>query len=318
MTLAEIEAFLILAEELHFGHTAERLFLSQPRVSRLIASLEGEIGGRLFDRTSRRVRITPLGTLLREHFRIGLDRLQLGLDEATAAARGVAGTLRVGFTTTTEQTLVHDLVRSFDERYPDCEVVAIEVPVTDRYRSLRSDVVDVLMYWQVLDEPDLTIGPVLDRQPRVLAVASDHPLATRPSVSIEDFAAQPMLDVGAGLLPRLLADAMVPPSTPSGTPMNRLAPPVGLATLPEALALVERGKIVHPTVAALRDLFTRPGLAFIPIDDMPPIDLGPIWVTAHENARIRAFANSIDAGRRSPTVGARDGICAAGGSGTRS
>ncbi|HEU0171280.1 MAG TPA: hypothetical protein VFR26_07510 [Acidimicrobiales bacterium] len=170
----------------------------------------------------------------------------------------------------------------------------------------------------MLDEPDLTIGPVLDRQPRVLAVASDHPLATRPSVSIEDFAAQPMLDVGAGLLPRLLADAMVPPSTPSGTPMNRLAPPVGLATLPEALALVERGQIVHPTVAALRDLFTRPSLAFIPIDDMPPIDLGPIWVTAHENARIRAFANSIDAGRRSPTVGARDGICAAGGSGSRS
>ena len=55
--------------------------------------------------------------------RIGLDRFHLGLKEATAAARGVAGTLRVGFTTTTEQTLIHDLVR-FDERYPDCEVIA--------------------------------------------------------------------------------------------------------------------------------------------------------------------------------------------------
>ena len=60
--------------------------------------------------------------LLREHG-IGLDRFHLGLKEATAAARGVAGTLRVGFTTTTEQTLIHDLVR-FDERYPDCEVIA--------------------------------------------------------------------------------------------------------------------------------------------------------------------------------------------------
>jgi DNA-binding transcriptional LysR family regulator len=310
VTLAEVQAFLILAEELHFGRTAERLYLSQPRVSRLIASLEGEIGGRLFDRTSRRVRITPLGALLREHLRIGFDRFHLGLKEATAAARGVAGTLRVGLTTTTEQTLIHDLVRTFDERYPDCEVIAIEVPVTDRYRSLRSDVIDVLMYWQVLDEPDLTIGPVLDRQPRVLAVASDHPLAARRSVSIEDFAAQPMLDVGVGLLLRLLADAMVPPSTPSGSPMNRSAPPVGLATLPEALALVERGKIVHPTVAALKDLFTRPSLAFIPIDDMPPIPLGPIWVTAHENARVRAFADSIDSGRRSPEVGAR-AMCAA-------
>ena len=73
------------------------------------------------------------------------------------------------------------------------------MPVTDRYRS-HGDVIDVLMYWQVLDEPDLTIGPVLDRQPRVLAVASDHPLAARRSISIEDFAAQPMLDLGVGLL----------------------------------------------------------------------------------------------------------------------
>jgi len=65
MTLAQAEAFLVLCDELHFGRTAERLFLSQARVSRLIASLEAEVGGALFERTSRRVRITPLGEQLR-------------------------------------------------------------------------------------------------------------------------------------------------------------------------------------------------------------------------------------------------------------
>ena len=52
MTVAQAQAFLVLAEELHFGRTAERLLLSQARVSRLIASLEMEVGGRLFERTS--------------------------------------------------------------------------------------------------------------------------------------------------------------------------------------------------------------------------------------------------------------------------
>ncbi|HZA57554.1 MAG TPA: LysR family transcriptional regulator, partial [Solirubrobacterales bacterium] len=61
MDLAHIETFFILCEELHFGRTAERLHVSQPRVSRLVASLETEIGGALFERTSRRVALTSLG-----------------------------------------------------------------------------------------------------------------------------------------------------------------------------------------------------------------------------------------------------------------
>src|SRR5215469_7954060 len=61
MDAAEIEVFLTLAEELHFTRTAERLHLPQSRVSRLVASLERRVGGALFERTSRRVVLTPLG-----------------------------------------------------------------------------------------------------------------------------------------------------------------------------------------------------------------------------------------------------------------
>jgi DNA-binding transcriptional LysR family regulator len=61
MDTAEVEVFLVLAEELHFGRTADRLHLPQPRVSRLVASLERRVGGTLFEQTSRRVRLTPLG-----------------------------------------------------------------------------------------------------------------------------------------------------------------------------------------------------------------------------------------------------------------
>jgi DNA-binding transcriptional LysR family regulator len=65
MDTNEIEVFLVLADELHFGRTAERLRLPQPQVSRLVARLERRAGGALFDRTNRRVRLTPLGERLR-------------------------------------------------------------------------------------------------------------------------------------------------------------------------------------------------------------------------------------------------------------
>jgi DNA-binding transcriptional LysR family regulator len=87
--------FLVLAEELHFGHTAKRLYLTQPRVSQAIRALEERIGGRLFERTSRRVNLTPLGERLCGELRPGYDRIQRAITIATDLARGVGGTLRI-------------------------------------------------------------------------------------------------------------------------------------------------------------------------------------------------------------------------------
>jgi DNA-binding transcriptional LysR family regulator len=285
MTLAQAEALLILAEELHFGRTAERLMLSQARVSRLIASLEAEVGGRLFERTSRRVRITPLGALLSDRLRAANDLLQAGLDETRAMARGTRGRLRIGFTPTTGLESLARLIASFEQAYPDCEVVEREVPLLDPYSPLRADAIDVLCNCLAVDELDLTIGPVIERQARILAVAAGHPLADRESVSLEDLAGEAVSDpVG---LPRALREAIVPSTTPSGAPIPRT---VEAMTPNEIFALVARGKIVHPTVAATAALCPRAGVTFVPIRDMPALALGLIWVTAHENARIRALA----------------------------
>lgn len=62
LEMRELECFLVLAEELHFGRTGERLYVSQSRVSQLLRSLEGRIGARLVERTSRRVELTALGS----------------------------------------------------------------------------------------------------------------------------------------------------------------------------------------------------------------------------------------------------------------
>jgi DNA-binding transcriptional LysR family regulator len=285
VTLAQAEAFLILSEELHFGRTAERLLLSQARVSRLIASLEAEVGGLLFERTSRRVRITPLGAHLRDRLGTAMDLLQSGLDETRAMARGITGSLRVGCTPTTRLESVIRLIQAFEASQPDCDVIEREVPLLDPYSALREDEIDVLCNWLALDEPDLTAGPVIERQERILAVASGHPLAGRETVSLEELGGQPVSEPTG--LPRELWEAIIPPATPSGVPIPRT---VEVTTPNEIFALVARGRIVHPTVGATASLYPRKGVVFVPIRDMVPLELGLIWVTAHENARIRAFA----------------------------
>ena len=89
--------------------------------SRLIASLEREIGGTLFDRTSRRVRLTPLGTRFRDQLRPGYAQLQAALAAARSEASRASGTLRVGITVTTGGEAVTRLVAAFQDAQPGCE-----------------------------------------------------------------------------------------------------------------------------------------------------------------------------------------------------
>lgn len=97
LDLRELECFLVLCEELHFGRTGERLYLSQSRVSQLLRALESRIGARLVERTSRRVRLTPLGEDFRTTLRPAYDALRTSVESTRSAARGIQGTLTVGF-----------------------------------------------------------------------------------------------------------------------------------------------------------------------------------------------------------------------------
>lgn len=289
MDTAEVEAFLVLAEELHFGRTAERLLLPQPRVSRLIARLERRAGGALFDRTNRRVRLTPLGEQLRAQLEPAYAQLTAAVDSARAAARGVTGQLRVGFTATTPGEPLTSLVQAFEQRHPDCQVTLHEHAITegnwDMWRSLRDGESDALLYWNDMDQPDLTAGPVITWIDRVLLVARGHRLAGRESVSVEELACERTMQRPPSL-PQDVMDMLIPPVTPSGRPIPRTEP---VQSMHELVSLVARGRIVHPTGAGI-PVARRTDITQIPISDLPPIPMGLIWCTAHENARIRALA----------------------------
>jgi DNA-binding transcriptional LysR family regulator len=288
MDTAEIEVFLVLAEELHFGRTAERLRMPQPRVSRLVSALEHRIGGALFERTSRRVRLTPLGERLRCQLRPAYEQLTEALDGARAAARDTDGALRIGFSPTSNMAALTRLTAAFEARNPGCHAVLDGVSNLDPYSALRRGELDVLVNWLAVDEPDLTVGPVLEYRDRVLAVAATDPLAARRSVSVEELADREVARMTPPFPPALY-DAIIPPRTPSGRAIRRTQP---VRSIHELVALVARGRIVHPTAVGI-PLFSRDDIVLVPITDLPPLPLGLVWCTAHDNARIQALAGTV-------------------------
>lgn len=285
MERREIEILLTLAEELHFGRAAARLHVSTPRVSQTIKQLERRFGAALFDRTSRRVALTPLGRELCAELRPAFEQIEAAVRRATAAGREVAGQLRVGFFRAAAARFVLEVAARFEARFPDCEVQIRENQLSDGLGLLRTGEIDVLLLMLPFDEPDLVAGPALVQEPRMLAVSSRHPFARRESVTLEDLARDKVLRL-TDALPAYLHASQVPATTPGGQPIRR-GPT--FATIQEMLSLVGAGRGMYPAPAHMGRYYARPDVVYVPIADGPPFEWALTWRRAGATARIRAF-----------------------------
>ncbi|MEO3792528.1 LysR family transcriptional regulator [Nonomuraea sp. B10E15] len=287
MEFRELECFVVLSEELHFARTAERLYLSPGRVSQLMRSLETRIGGRLFQRTSRRVRLTPLGERFLADLRPAYEGLATAVSRAKAAAREVTGVLRVGFLATPTD-VVTGSVRAFESRHPGCEVELVEIPLSDPFGRLRAGRVDIAFTLLPVDEPDLAVGEGLNRVSYELGVSTRHPLAGRASIGAEELAGLPLIGLD-GPAPRAWRERVAPSVTPSGRPIPRAGT---VTTSQEGLTQVALGRggmlFCAPTAAHHR----RPDVRFVPVAGLPPSILGLAWARAAETAAIRAFRDA--------------------------
>ncbi|MFE7803018.1 LysR family transcriptional regulator [Nocardia sp. NPDC057440] len=291
----EIEAFLTLCEELHFGRTAERLRVSTAHVSKTIKAVERQVGVALFDRTSRKVALTPVGAQLRDELRPAYEQMQRSVRNARLAGRGIAGTLRVGYFGSAGGRYLLEVGEKFHARYPECEVRITEMQLSDGANRLRSGEVEALLCCFPMCEPDMAIGPPLISEDKMLAVASGHDFARRQTVSLEDLADVEMIQ-NPPELPADFDEFHHPKRTPSG---RRIPPGPTATTFQEILALVGAGKGVYLTTTQAPLFYTRPDVTFVPVTDAPPLQFGLGWMSTGLTRRVEALVQvAVDVGNQ--------------------
>jgi DNA-binding transcriptional LysR family regulator len=284
----ELDAFVTLAEELHFGRTARRLHVSTARISQTIAKLERRVGVPLFDRTSRRVELSPVGRRLYEDVRPAWAEIGAALERAIDAGKGLTGTLSVAFTGPAGGQLMVGAAELFHDRHPDCDVRVREAPPADVMSWLRDGEVDLALAAFPVREPGIVMGPVLVTEARLLAVAYGHPFAGRESISVEDLARTPVLR-----LPETLPESQRADRTPRRTPTGKpIEPGPAGGSMHELLTLVGAGRGVFPVGAHARRYHPRPDVAYVPFHDAPPLEWGLLWRADGATARVRAFGQA--------------------------
>src|SRR5258708_4895762 len=118
MELRHLRYFITVAEELHFGRAAERLFIAQPPLSQQIQQLERELGFTLFTRNNRRVQLTPAGHLFLEEAREIFSHLEKAIHAGLRVARGEVGWLGIGFVGTATYDILPAALSAFRAKYP--------------------------------------------------------------------------------------------------------------------------------------------------------------------------------------------------------
>ncbi|WP_271216824.1 LysR family transcriptional regulator [Streptosporangium carneum] len=176
--------FTVVAEELHFGNAAIRLGMAQPPLSQRIRRLEEELGVRLFDRSSRQVRLTEPGRLLLDEAREIIARVDRLRD---LAGRGESEVLRVGVPPDLGSSVIAALIAGFRERSPEVRPAPAEMWSADQVLALLDGTLDVGVVRHPVTAPGLSFGPVLVQRPGVV-LAEDDPLAGLSSVHLADLA----------------------------------------------------------------------------------------------------------------------------------
>ncbi|MFE6908210.1 LysR family transcriptional regulator [Streptomyces erythrochromogenes] len=286
MELRDVEVFLALADELHFGRTAERLHISQARVSQVVKKLERATGAALFERTTRTVHLTPIGRRLRDDLSHARDLFQDALVRANCSAQGVGGALRLGVPGAMGHE-IRPLIEEFRSRHPGGEVQLLESRLSDPFGPLRADQVDAQVLWLPVQEPDLIVGPVVLTEGRVLAVPSGSDMARLDSVTWDQLDGRPVPDIGS-MAPPYWGEALAPRRTPGGRLIKR-GP--AACTIQEVLALVADGKVVSPLHQHSTRYFSHPDITYVPLREAPSTQWALVWSsTTYRSGVVRAFA----------------------------
>jgi DNA-binding transcriptional LysR family regulator len=275
--LRKLRYFVAVAEHLNFGRAAEALHIAQPVLSRQIKALEDELKAQLFARDKRTTELTPAGRQLLADARPLLANADALSRRVARAARG-PGAFTVGFM---PGLIVTGAVRVMQNRHPQLTVNVLRTGYDDQTEVIRDGRADVSYIRLPADQRGLQSRPLLT-EPRIAALPDDHRLAGKTAISIADLAAEHLLqDPDAVPEWRDIATELRAGSRPSA-PVFR--------TVEEKLEHVAAGHGIVLLPQSTAAFYTRPGVSYAPVTDIPPNQVCLVWDAARRSPLIQDFA----------------------------
>lgn len=192
--LQQLQAFVAVADKGSFRTAAEHIKLSAPALGRRVAKLEDILGARLFTRSTRDVRLTRVGEAFLERARAALDDLEsavLGIHEISARH---AGRISIACVPSAATTFMPSAIKTFCERMPRVRIRVIDEGMNEVAAAVASGDADFAFGFPGTADAALQFEP-LWRDPYVLALRRDHPLARRRGVKIADVNSEAWLSV---------------------------------------------------------------------------------------------------------------------------
>lgn len=259
MELRHLRYFVAVAEELHFGRAALRLHMAQPPLSQQIRQLETEIGVQLFERTNRRVELTPAGQVFLLEARSILESVEQAVTHARRASRGDWGWFGVGFVGSANYDVLPAILRRFRERYPEVELVLQELLGEEQEQALREKQIHVGFTRLSTPEAGFVLEPLI-QEPLLLAVPSTHHLATQESVQLRELANEPFIlfhqpspSSYGGYLVRICEEAgftprMVQRVGEVQTAISLVSAGIGITLVPGLVQNFQREGVVYKTL----------------------------------------------------------------------
>jgi DNA-binding transcriptional LysR family regulator len=275
--LRKLRYFVAVAEQLHFGRAAEALHIAQPVLSRQIKALEDELKAQLFARDRRATELTPAGRQLLADARPLLASADALRRRVARAARG-PGSFTVGFM---PGLIVTAAVRALLDRHPGLTVNVLRTSWDDQTEVIRDGRADVSYVRLPVDQAGLRVQPLLT-EPRVAVLPDEHRLAGKAAVSIADLADEHLLqdpdavpewrDIATELRSRHRGDAPV------------------FHTVEEKLEHVATGHGIVLLPLSTAVFYTRPGVSYSQVSDIPPNQVALAWDAARRSPLIQDFA----------------------------
>ncbi|MFM0632388.1 LysR family transcriptional regulator [Paraburkholderia xenovorans] len=275
MDLKQLECFLAVARELHFGRAADTLYMSQSSVSEAIKALERALGGQLFDRTSRRVSLTPLGEALRSGAAPAVIQLKASIEDCKRQAAGKLRELKIGFIGGGFYELHQPFVTEFTAAHPEIKLEFVELTFATQYAAVSDGSVDAAFCRLPLGAAGLRNGPVIMRDQRMLCVPRDHPFVDAGLLDPELLSQERLVRMVPGSVNQEWQDYHFPHHTPQGKPIGE--GPV-IRTIREAISAVSTRQGLIMLAKRAASYYATPQIAFVAID-LPAMPSALVWRT---------------------------------------